>query len=331
MGFRKLWFLVYFAPVLAGCAGGQNMFNTASRISGQEAGLFRLVLIAGLIVFLIVDGGLLYIVIRDRQRKGDTAEPKQVYENRTAEVIWTGIPVALVISLFVITITTMQAVAIPAPSAADVNVTVIGHRWWWEFDYPELGIKTANELHMPAGANVHLTLQSVDVIHSFWVPQLSGKTDVVPGQTNTMWLTSDEPGTYMGHCAEFCGIQHANMNFNVIVDSKTDFASWVSDQQQLPAPPTDALAVQGEKLVTQGVCQGCHTINGTNMKGLVGPNLTHLHSRGIFAGGVGILDDVNMKIWLANSGTLKPGNAMQNVHVTEQDIPAILAYLHTLQ
>jgi cytochrome c oxidase subunit 2 len=331
MGFRKFWFLILFTPILAGCVGGQNMFNTASPISGQEASLFRIVLIMGLIVFVIVDGGLLYIVIRDRQRKGDTSEPKQIYENRTAEVIWTGIPVLIVISLFVMTIVTMQAVSKPAPSSADINVTVIGHRWWWEFDYPDLGIKTANELHMPAGANVHLTLQSVDVIHSFWVPELSGKMDVVPGQTNTMWLVSEEPRTYMGHCSEFCGVQHANMNFNVVVDSSTDFTSWVSDQQQVPAPPTDPLAIQGQKLVTQGVCQGCHAIDGTNMKGQIGPNLTHLHSRGIYAGGVGILDDVNMKAWLANSGAIKPGNAMQNVHVSEADIPAILAYLHTLQ
>jgi cytochrome c oxidase subunit 2 len=331
MSIRKLGVFVLISLISAGCSGGQNMFNTASRISGQEASLFRLVLVLGLIVFLIVDGGLLYIVIRDRQRKGDTSEPKQIYENRTAEVIWTGIPVVLVISLFVITILTMQTVAAPAPSSTDIQVTVIGHRWWWEFDYPDLGIKTANELHIPVGMNAHLTLQSVDVIHSFWVPELSGKTDVVPGQSNTMWLTSDKPGTYVGHCAEFCGVQHANMNFNVIIDSNEDFTSWVSDQQQVPAPPTDPLAIQGQQLVTQGVCQGCHVIQGTNMKGQIGPDLTHLHSRGIFAGGVGVLDDVNMKLWLANSGALKPGNAMQNVHVSDQDIPAILAYLHTLQ
>lgn len=331
MQFRKLFVLVGLAVLLAGCTGGQNMFNPSSMIAGQEASLFRIVLLLGLVVFVIVDGGILLVVIRDRQRKGDTSEPKQIYENRTAEIIWTGIPVLLVVALFTMTVVTMRVIAAPTPKASDIKVEVIGHRWWWEFKYPDLGIDTADELHIPQGATVQITLTSVDVAHSFWVPELSGKTDVIPGQTNHMWLTSDKPGVYVGHCAEFCGTQHANMGFQVVVDTQAQFVTWAANQQQVPAAPTDALAQQGQKLVTQGVCQGCHTINGTNMKAQIGPNLTHLFARSIFAGGVGEVNDQNLTAWLENSGALKPGNAMQNVRVSPNDIAAILAYLHTLK
>jgi cytochrome c oxidase subunit 2 len=148
-----------------------------------------------------------------------------------------------VVVLFILTVATMRAVAAPARSANDVVVNVVGHRWWWEFDYPDLGIKTANELHMPVGTNVHLDLTSVDVIHSFWPPQLSGKFDAIPGQTNTMWLTSDVVGEYPGQCAEFCGLQHAHMGFTVVVESKEDFLAWASAQQQAAAQQAAAQPV----------------------------------------------------------------------------------------
>jgi cytochrome c oxidase subunit II len=225
----------------------------------------------------------------------------------------------------------MRAVAAPPASASDIKVTVVGHRWFWEFDYHDLGIKTANELHIPAGAHVQVTLTSVDVDHSFWVPQLAGKTDVIPGQNNTMWLTSDQIGTYMGQCDEFCGTEHALMRFKIFVDSKADFTTWVAAMQKPPAPPTTPLAQEGQQLVTQGVCQGCHTIDGTNMKGTVGPNLTHLFSRTSFAGSSYPLSDQYMIPWLEDSETLKPGNLMSGVHVSEGNIQAVLAYLSTLK
>ncbi len=331
MSFHQKLFILLVGLLLSGCMPVTNVFNPASPIAGREASLFWIVLGISLVVFLIVDGGLVYIVIRDRGRKGDNTPPPQIHENRVLEAIWTGIPVLLVIILFVLTVATMRAVAAPALSPNDIKVTVVSHRWWWEFDYPDLGIKTANELHIPAGANVQINLESVDVIHSFWVPQLSGKTDVIPGQTNTMWLTSDQIGEYAGQCSEFCGTQHANMRFKVIVEPRADFLTWVSGQQQPPAPPTDSLAQQGQKLVTQGVCVGCHTIDGTNAKGTVGPNLTHLFSRTTFAGSSIDLNDKNLADWLRNSDALKPGNQMSGVHVPEQNIQAIIAYLHTLK
>ena len=331
MPFRRILLVLAVAALLTGCTVAPAIFNPAGPIAADEAHLFTTILWMSLPIFLIVDVGIIVILIRNHQRKGDTTEPRQVHSNTRLEVIWTVIPILLVITIFVLTVVTMRAVAAPQPAAGDVNVTVVGHRWWWEFDYPDLGIVTANELHIPANARVQITLKSVDVIHSFWVPELSGKTDVIPGQENHMWLTSPKPGTYQGQCAEFCGTQHANMRFRVIVDTQGDFNAWASAQQQNPAPPTDALAQQGEKLVVNGVCVGCHTINGTNAKGTVGPNLTHLFSRKTFAGGIAELNDQNLTAWLENPGNLKPGNNMQNVHVAPENIPAILAFLHTLQ
>lgn len=331
MRFRWALPIVVFSVILAGCTGTPAIFNPAGMIAVKEADLFRTILWMSLPVFLVVDGGILLMIIRDRRRRGDTTEPAQVFGNRRIEIIWTAIPIGLVIALFVLTVVTMQAVAAPSPSSSDVKVTVVGHRWWWEFDYPDLGIKTANELHIPAGKAVQISLESVDVIHSFWVPQLAGKTDVVPGITNYMWLTSDKPGVYQGQCSEFCGTEHGDMRLQVFVDTPAAFQAWVTAQQALPAAPTGALAQQGQKLVTTGVCTGCHTINGTNMKGAVGPNLTHLFSRTTFAGSSYVLNDQNLTAWLTDPNALKPGNLMSVVHINPQDIPAIIAYLHTLK
>ncbi|HEY3343823.1 MAG TPA: cytochrome c oxidase subunit II [Anaerolineaceae bacterium] len=329
--FKKVGFLIAVSLLLSGCSPTWRVLNPSGPIAGQEAKLFWIVMAMSVVVFLIVDGGLVYILIRNRERKGDTVLPRQIYENRVLETVWTVIPVGIVVVLFILTVVTMRAVAAPPPSANDIKVTVVGHRWFWEFDYPDLGIKTANELHIPAGAHVLLTLNSVDVDHSFWVPELSGKTDVIPGQNNTMWLTTDKIGTYDGQCDEFCGTEHALMRFKVVVDSKADFTTWVAAMQKPPAAPTTALAIQGQQLVTQGVCQGCHTIDGTNMKGTVGPNLTHLHSRNTMAGASFPLDDQYMVPWLQNSEAMKPGNLMSGIHVSDQDVLPILAYLATLK
>lgn len=328
--FKKIGGLIAASLLLAGCSPQWRVLSPSGYIAGQEANLFWVVLAMSAVVFVLVDGGLVYIMIRNRSRKGDNTPPKQVYENRALETIWTAIPVGIVLVLFIMTVVTMRAVAAPAPTKSDIKVNVIAHRWFWEFDYPDLGIKTASELHIPAGTNVQISLSSVDVIHSFWVPQLSGKTDVLPGQDNTMWLRSDQPGEYYGQCAEFCGTEHANMRFKVVVDTSASFTTWAAGMQKVPAAPTDALAQQGQKLVTQGVCQGCHTIDGTNMKGVVGPNLTHLFSRSIFAGGFA-LTDANLTTWLEDSASVKPESLMSGVHVPGGDVPAILAYLHTLK
>ncbi len=169
------------------------------------------------------------------------------------------------------------------------------------------------------------------MIHSFWIPELSGKTDVIPGQINHTWLNVPGIGIYGGLCSEFCGIEHANMRFNVVVESAADFQAWVVDQQQPPPLPQTDLEKAGAQIVTQGLCSGCHAVDGTPAQGKIGPNLTHLYSRSIFAGGVATLNDANLQSWITDSAAMKPGSLMASVHVSQQDAASIMAYLKTLK
>jgi cytochrome c oxidase subunit 2 len=326
----KRWVVLGVSLLLGGCAPYPTFLDPASPIAGHEASLYRIILIMALVVFVLVEGAIILILIRDRGRKGDNTLPKQVYGNTKLEVTWTAIPILLVIALFVMTVQTMHAVAAPAPEKSDLNVQVTGHQWWWEFSYPDLGITTANELHIPLGGTVQITLASVDVIHSFWVPQLSGKTDVIPGQTNHMWLKGEKIGVYHGQCAEFCGTNHANMRFKVIVESQADFNTWAASQQKdAPQPQTDA-EKQGYKMITTGICSNCHTLNGTDAKGTIGPNLTHLFSRTSFAGSTFDLNQSNLRSWLQDTQAMKPGNDMV-VKLKPDEIDALIAYLTQLK
>jgi cytochrome c oxidase subunit 2 len=281
-------------------------------------------------VFVLVEGLIVLIVVRDRRRGGETGEPRQVHGHTRLEIIWTVVPLLLVILLFGLTIGVMKAVAAPPAREGDVHVRVVGHRWWWQFDYPDYGITTANELHIPVDGAAHLTLESADVIHSFWVPQLAGKTDVIPGEVNSMWLSADAPGTYDGQCSEFCGIQHAGMRIHVIVESREDFDAWVKGQQAPPVRPATALAQQGEDMVLTGVCSSCHSVRGTSAQGTIGPDLTHLMSRTTMAGGMYPLNGAYLRRWLANTQEMKPGNLMV-VQLPSDDMAAVLAYLTQLK
>lgn len=316
---------------LTGCGGVADFVSSsASQIADQEAALFRTIMIMAAVVFVIVEGGIIYAIIRYRRVSNDAIEPRQIYANVPLEVIWTAIPVVLVGILFYLTLNTMNAVAAPPASSTDINVTVVGHRWWWEFDYPGQGLTTANELVIPVNTNVKLTLKSLDVIHSFWVPQLAGKTDVIPGQVNTMWLTAKQTGVFNGQCAEFCGLEHALMRFKVVVMDKPSYDQWVANQTKPAAAPQTDLAIQGQKLVVNGACAACHTIAGTTANGMVGPNLSHLYSRTTFAGGAYPLNDANLTAWLKDTQSLKPGNLM-TIHVPDAQLQAVLAYLKTLK
>lgn len=332
MSWRKWFFLLSTAFLLAGCTANPatTIFNTNSMIAEQKLQLFNILFWMGVAVFLLVVILLFLAIIRGRRQPGDTSEPRQNHGNVRLEVVWTVIPFLLVIFIFFLTVRTMNAVAAPPREDGDLTVRVIGHRWFWEFQYPDLGITTANDLIIPEDTNVHLELVSVDVIHSFWVPNLSGKIDVVPGQQNAMWIRADDPGTFMGHCGEYCGMQHANMHFNVIAQPTADFNAWVQAQQQPVVAATGTLEQEGEQIVTAGLCAGCHTIQGTKMVGKTGPDLTHLYSRTIIAGGYPLTDEV-LEQWLRNSDQLKPGNLMAGIRVSDQQIEAVMAYLKTLR
>jgi len=327
---RKYGVLMGLAILLSACQPSPSFLDPASPIASHQATLYRFILILALVVFVLVEGALIWILIRDRKRANDESLPAQIHSNMKLEVTWTVIPILLVIVLFIMTVQTVNAVAAPSSLQSDLNIRVVGHRWWWEFDYPDLGFATANELHIPQGATVQVQLESVDVIHSFWVPQLSGKTDVVPGQHNTMWLTSDELGDFLGQCAEFCGTEHALMRFKVIVDSQQDFDAWVANQQKPAYQPQTEDEKAGYDEVSSA-CAACHSLDPTEVDTVkIGPNLAHLFSRSTFAGGSFELNEENLRKWLEDTQAMKPDNDMV-IKIMPQKRDQIISYLLNLK
>jgi cytochrome c oxidase subunit 2 len=244
------------------------------------------------------------------------------------------IPAVILVVSFGFTLGTLHATARP-PRAAAATVRIIGHRWWWEVRYvdsdPMKTIVTANEIHVPVGRPVRLELTSADVIHSFWIPQLAGKTDVIPGTTNVAWLQADSAGIYRGACTEYCGLQHANMDMVVIAEPPEKFAMWEANQRQSAATPSDPAAAAGLLVFQKSACATCHAIRGSEALGRVGPDLTHLASRLTLA--AGLLENTrgNLAGWIGNSQALKPGNDMPVMTIAPNDLQALLAYLETLK
>lgn len=327
---RKFCVIVGLAILLGACQPAPTFINSASSIASNETELYWEVLIEAGVIFLFVGGVMLWSLIRDRRKKGDTSLANQIY----GKAVWAIVPVVLVVAFdgldFVLMLRTMKQVAPPAPVSGDLNVRVVCHRWWWEFDYPDAGVATANELHVPVGTTVHISLESKDVIHSFWIPQLSGKTDVVPGQNNTMWLKADKVGVYLGQCAEFCGTEHAMMRFKVFVDSKEDYDAWLANQKTPAYQPQTSDEQAGYKEIT-GACAACHSIDPSEMDTKkVGPNLAHLFTRTTFAGGTFDLNEKNLRSWLTDTQAMKPGNDMK-ISLSSQEIDQILSYLTHLK
>jgi cytochrome c oxidase subunit 2 len=210
----------------------------------------------------------------------------------------------------------------------------VGHQWWWEIRYPELGIVTANELHVPASTGnsrqpTFLKLQSADVAHSFWVPQLAGKTDLIPNKENRMWIEPTKPGIYLGNCAEYCGTQHARMLIRVVVQSPDEFDRWVRDQQQATSVATNV--TEGRKAFFANSCVNCHTIRGTSAQGKFGPDLTHLMSRETLAAGAAPNTPDNLRLWVRDPQRIKLGCLMPNMQMTDQEVHQLVAYLQTLK
>ena len=316
--------------LLSGCSNTSTFLNSASPISRDEAHLYEIVLAMSFVVLLTVYSLLIYNILHFRSRVHDFAVPDQHYRHLLIESVYTGIPLVAVTVLFILTVYTMHAVAAPPPDKSDLNVQVVAHSWWWEFDYPDLGIVTANEMHIPINANVHMSLVSADVVHSFWVPELAGKTDVIPGVTNHMWMKGDQVGEYSGQCSEYCGLNHGNMRFRVFVDTQENFDAWVKNQQQPPVQPQTDLQKQGYDLVVNGICAGCHSLGDHKAALPIGPDLTHLFSRTTFAGASFDLNEANLLRWLQDTEAMKPGNDMQ-VTLTPDQINALIAYLSMLK
>jgi len=276
--------------------------------------------IIGLIVFVVLG----YILMRFRARP-NAPLPTQIRGQTLMEISWTIMP-ALV--LLVIAIPTIQVIfrtqTMGAPPGA-LRVTVRGWQWWWEFRFPDLDVVTANELHLPLGRTVVLDLEGPDVIHSFWVPHLGGKRDVVPGRHNRLVLTPDTPGLHWGQCAEFCGASHANMGMRVIVQPVAEFDAWAAAQKAAPPEPA-GLAADGKAIFAKSACVGCHTIDGVSA-GVLGPNLTHFGSRTTLAAGMWPSTPDNVAAWVRDPQRLKPGAKMPELGLTEEQARAVAAYL----
>jgi cytochrome c oxidase subunit 2 len=238
-------------------------------------------------------------------------------------------PTLVLSALWVLTLRDIRATSATRPSA--LTVAVVGHDWWWEVRYPQQKVVTANEIHVPAGRPVKILLTTNDVLHSFWVPQLAGKTDLIAGKTNVMWLQADRPGVYRGQCAEYCGLQHAHMAFFVIAQAPADFQSWLSQETVTPATPSDPNLAQGRQVFTGTTCAECHTIQGTTARGTDGPDLTHFGSRMTIGAGTVPNTRGNLGGWIVDSQSIKPGNLMPPIQVSPQDLQALIDYLESLQ
>jgi cytochrome c oxidase subunit 2 len=281
----------------------------------------------------------LYALIRYRNRPGDSnREPAQIYGSNQIELSWTVIPILIVVMLFLSTTRViLETQAIPKPDNA-MNVTVIGHQFWWEYRYPQLGVVTANELHIPVSDPAHptptyLTMSSADVSHSFWVPRLAGKMDVIPNKINTMWIDPQHSGLYLGQCAQYCGTQHAKMLLRVYAQTPADFAVWVNQQRQLAVRDFtgNVKAAEGQTVFMHNACINCHTIAGTVANGRFGPDLTHIAGRDTIASGAIQNTPENLRAWIDNPNSMKPGSLMPAMHLNDHDLDLITAYLTQLR
>ncbi len=287
------------------------------------------------IIFVVVFTLLVYSIVKFRGTAANAGhEPAQVYGSTQIELAWTIIPILIVVVLFLATARVIHAVQdAPMPTGA-VEVTAIGHQFWWEFRYPRLGIVTANELHIPVSdptrpTPTFLKLLSADTDHSFWIPQLGGKTDLIPNHPNSMWMDPHRTGIFLGQCAQYCGTQHAKMLLRVSVDSREDFDAWVRSQRQ-PAIQ-DEKVIAGKRVFETTACINCHAISGTAANGRFGPDLTHLMSRRTIASGAAENTTEKLRLWILKPDAIKPGSLMPAMQLNDADRDALVGYLETLR
>lgn len=312
--------LAALAVAATGCQGPLPSFSPVSREGEAVNDLFLLAMGLSALVLLGVCAVLAAAIVRFRERPGGPS-PSQTAGNRRLEIAWTAGPTLLVALLFGLSLRTMAMVDAPATDA--LRVRVIGHQWWWEYQYPDLGVVTANELVLPVGQPVHLDLESADVVHSFWLPRFGRKQDAVPGRVNSMWLRLTQPGTFDGTCTEYCGTQHGWMRLRATGESREQFNAWVGQQRQAHAgggPGADVFA--------RNTCVNCHAIRGSTAQGNVGPDLTHLGLRTTL--GAGVIENTpdNLIRWVRDAQAIKPGVLMPAFsNLSDQDLTALAAYL----
>jgi cytochrome c oxidase subunit 2 len=343
---RTMWRSVVLLVLLSCCittaaaanpssSSGTNIFAPESTPARSIFHLSVFVLVITGIIFAVVFTLLVYSISKFRATSAnEDREPAQVYGSTQIELAWTIIPTLIVVVLFLATARVLHAVQEAPMPANAVEVTVIGHQFWWEYRYPQLGVVTANELHVPVSDPTHptptfLELLSADTDHSFWVPELAGKTDLIPNHPNRMWIDPERTGTFVGQCAQFCGTQHAKMLLLVSVDTPEEFAEWAR-KQRLPAVADERVAA-GKRVFETTACINCHSIHGTVANGHFGPDLTHLMSRTTLAAGAALNTPENLRLWIQNPDAIKRGSLMPAMKLSDSDLDALVEYLETLR
>lgn len=327
--YRLLPVLLGLVWLTTGCGDPYlSTLQPSGPVASEQLFLMKLALYIMIGVFLVVITIFFYVIIRFRKREGQTELPVQVEGNHKLEIIWTVIPILLLLIIAVPTVTsTFKLAKNYSNDQNSVLVKVTGHQFWWEFEYPKLGVVTAQELYIPVGKKIQFELESDDVIHSFWVPALGGKTDNNPGLTNNMWLQADKPGTYKGKCAELCGTSHALMDFKVIAVSPEEFDKWVANMKKPAEIAFSDQAKQGEQ-VFQKSCLGCHAVG--EQGGKVGPNLTNFGDRDLVAG-IRANNKEELEKWIKSPQDVKPGNKMPQVPLTDEQVSSVVEYLSSLK
>jgi cytochrome c oxidase subunit 2 len=312
-----------------------NIFAPVSTPAQSIFELSRFVLIITAAIFLVVFTLLAYAVVKFRKgTTSDGREPAQVYGSTQLELAWTVIPILIVVVLFLAAARVIASIQNAARPSNFIDVTVIGHQFWWEYRYPSLGVVTANELHIPVSDPGHpsptfLTLLSADTDHSFWVPRLAGKTDLIPNHPNTMWMDPHETGLFLGQCAQYCGTQHAKMLLRVYVQTHDEFARWIQKQKR-PARVAGNVP-EGQRVFERTACINCHAVAGTAANGRFGPDLTHLMSRDTIASGAAPNTAANLRRWIQDPSVIKPGCKMPAMGLSDPELNAVTAYLETLR
>ena len=297
-----------------------SVFSPQSPEAQAITTIFTYFLVLAAIIFLIVAGLVGYSMVRYRAREGD-AEPRPTFGHRRLEITWTVIPLVVVLAIFVFTIRTMAYVDAPLEPDQSPDLVITGHQWWWEARYPN-GATTAREIHIPAGRRLLARIESADVIHDFWAPQLARKMDAVPGRMGYIWLRADVPGTYQGACSEFCGMQHAGMRFQVIAEPETDFSAWVERQAEAPA------ADPGERLFRERKCADCHATSAGDDRRLIGPPLAHIASRKLLGANLPNTPE-NLARWITSPQSILPGNRMPDSHLPAAELQELTRFLET--
>jgi cytochrome c oxidase subunit 2 len=311
-----------------------NIFAPVSTPAQSIFDLSRFVLMVTADIFVVVFSLLAYAVVKFRKRRAsDGREPAQVYGSTQVELAWTVIPILIVVVLFLAAARVIASIQNVARPANAIEVTVIGHQFWWEYRYPSMGVVTANELHIPVSDRAHptptfLTLLSADTDHSFWVPRLAGKTDLIPNHPNRMWIDPHQTGLYLGQCAQYCGTQHAKMLLRVYVQTRDEFDRWIQEQSRR-AQVGDTVS-DGQKVFERTACINCHAVAGTVANGRFGPDLTHLMSRDTIASGAAPNTPENLRRWIQDPSVIKPGSKMPAMGLSDPDLNAVTSYSEAL-